>query len=344
MGKNNFNAEFAFGDALQIISDNQNINEKQMVVEIDMELLDENPKNEQIFDMGEETVEEMMVTLKEDGFKGAINVFKLDNGRYEIFSGHRRKRAMQALGETKMPCLVYENVDDITKTKLLLRSNTIARTHTPYSYAKMIDTYIKDVLIPSGYKGDKQIAAAEFMNMKRTQVSRYISLLKLIPELQEFTKESSFPFSALSDCTRKMPEGQQKELAEYIAKYQEKNPDIPITSNMITAKANQIRGKQQGSSKKKEKNASSEIKINFTDYNNPTMAKIEEVHVNAEDNKYDKEEYNDRNNYNYIKTALQAVIDTLLPLMEKDINIDDIKMIGDSAETLERVINLVKKG
>jgi len=344
MKKREFNADFAFGDALQIISNNQDINEKQMVVEIDMDLLDENPKNEKIFDMGEATVEEMMVTIREDGFKGAINVFKLDNGRYEIFAGHRRKRAMQALGETKMPCLVYENVDEITKTKLLIRSNTISRNHSPYSYAQMIDTYIKDVLVPSKYKGDKQVAAAEFMNMKRTQVSRYVSLLKLIPELQEFTKEKNFPFSALSDCTRKMPEEQQKELADYIRQYQEKNPDETIPSTVITMKANQIRGREER--KQAQKNREAHIERSGVDIKksslNPSF--VNTIHpINTLPTVNRVENITDITKTSETDSILIEVINELSSVAKKGVTLSDSALIEESVIKLKRLNELIKK-
>ena len=55
--------------------------------EIPVELIDENPDNEQIF--GYEDVDYLAESIQENGFGGAIEVYELANGRYEISSGHR---------------------------------------------------------------------------------------------------------------------------------------------------------------------------------------------------------------------------------------------------------------
>ena len=83
--------------------------------DIEIDLIDMNNDNESVF--GLDDIDYLAENIKEDGFSGAIAVYALDNGRYEISSGHRRYLAAKQLGMKTIPAIVSENVDDITKAK-----------------------------------------------------------------------------------------------------------------------------------------------------------------------------------------------------------------------------------
>ena len=114
--------------------------------DIPMDQIDMNPDNEEIF--GLDDIDYLAENIDEDGFQGAIEVYALDNGRYEICSGHRRFLAMKQLGKDMIPCIVTENVDDVTKAKRLVKSNILNRKMSPLKWAKTLAYYEKNCLVP----------------------------------------------------------------------------------------------------------------------------------------------------------------------------------------------------
>ena len=176
---------------------------------IDINLLDENPDNEAVFNMDD--IGRLMKSIEDNGFTGAVEVFKKPDGRYEISSGHRRVRAMKKLGRTTVPCLVNSMPDDIVRARKLLDSNITNREMKPMDYARSIEYYIDYVLKPSGFKGQVDKKCAEYFGISASSVYKYRALLKMIPELQEIADNDEVSYSAFNSVHR-LSEEKQKEL------------------------------------------------------------------------------------------------------------------------------------
>lgn len=208
----------------------------EIVEEIPIDLLDENPDNTPTF--GIEQVERLAEGIKEHDFLGAIQVFKKSNGRYEIFSGHRRVRAMQYLGRKTIRCFVYPEVDSTEKIELLIQSNMLARELTPMIFARAVALYERGVLQvkdrQAKEKDPKYVppshinACATFFGKSETQIRRYMDLLKLIPELQSLADEPDFPYTGLNRA-KQLSEEQQYELYEDILKLKNNNYEVSIS-------------------------------------------------------------------------------------------------------------------
>lgn len=84
---------------------------KEKVEEIDISLLDEFP-NHPFKVLENEDLKKLTESVKDNGILEPIIVRKKDNDRYEIISGHRRKRACELNGLQKIPCLVRDMSDD----------------------------------------------------------------------------------------------------------------------------------------------------------------------------------------------------------------------------------------
>jgi len=180
--------------------------------DINIDLIDENKDNEYIFGMDD--IEYLQQLIEEDGFNGAIEVYAKSDGRYEISSGHRRLAAMKKKGETKIPCIISSNVNDVTKAKRLIDSNIANRKMTPLRWGRALDYYAENV-IKEAQKHDKTIQVrkelAKHFNMSEASVHRYRSLLKLIPEFQKCADTPNFPFHNFLPIT-KLSNEQQKEI------------------------------------------------------------------------------------------------------------------------------------
>lgn len=172
-----------------------------------------NDKNEYIFGMDD--IDRLADNIKKLGFHGAIEAFSLPNGKYEIFSGHRRYLAAKKTGMKTIPTIVMQNVDEETKLLLLITSNLEIRDKTPLIYARSINElkrYYKD-------KGVRvREAVAESLNISPAMVYRYDCINKMIPELQALCDDSRFPYSAFSFAGNFTTE-QQKDLYDMIKAY-----------------------------------------------------------------------------------------------------------------------------
>lgn len=189
--------------------------------EISIDLIDLNPDNEEVF--GYDDIDFLAETIKENGFNGVIEVYALNNGRYEISSGHRRYLAAKKLGMKTVPCLVSENTDETTKAKRLIMSNIHHRRMTPYHWAKALDYYDKHVLGADAgkwhkFEGGRRAELARQFGMTPSAVQRYTVLLKLIPEFAAWTKKQGFPYGNLSSIGPLAPDLQLEIYEELIKK------------------------------------------------------------------------------------------------------------------------------
>ncbi len=181
-----------------------------VAINIPLDQIDENPDNANIFNM--EGIDILAEGIKEDGFNGAISVFKKPDGRYEISSGHRRYRAMLLNGEDTIPCIVSPYPEDETERGLkLVSSNIRNRNMLPMDWARVINYYMEIMKKKGEYEGRLRDRAAEYFQMAQTNIHRYTSLLKLIPELQELANDPEYAFSAFTSAAT-LSEVEQKEL------------------------------------------------------------------------------------------------------------------------------------
>ena len=177
---------------------------------IPLDQIEYNPVNTKIFNMDD--IEHLAKTIKEEGYNDPILVFKNQNGRYEILSGHRRYEAMKLLGEKTIPSNILPEIPSETKKDLILLSSNIAnRKLAPLDMARAIEFYKGILDRDPSFKGNKKAAAAEYFGISQSNVQRYSVILKLIPELQEYCKKPNFPYSSLSKAAHLSKE-EQKEL------------------------------------------------------------------------------------------------------------------------------------
>ena len=127
----------------------EEVNSK-VVKDIPLDLIDPHPDNLKIYSM--EGIDSLMVSIEKNGFIGAIDVYSKPDGRYLIYSGHRRYAAMKALGRTTIPCLVYKLEDTYTINRKLIEANINTRILSPLEKAKQL-AYFEKNLLDSGFTG-----------------------------------------------------------------------------------------------------------------------------------------------------------------------------------------------
>lgn len=125
----------------------------------------------------------------------------LQEGGYELISGHRRLAACQVLGIETMPVIVRDMSDDeavIAMVDANLQREHILPSEKAFAYKMKLDT-IKHQGISSSQPGTRLLRSDEKVALdageSRNQVQRYIRLTYLIPELLSMVDENKIAFN-----------------------------------------------------------------------------------------------------------------------------------------------------
>lgn len=188
-------------------------------IDLDISLIDENPDNSSVFNLDEDELERLASVIKNEGFYGVIEVYKKNDGRYEISSGHRRVRACKKLGWKTIPAVVMDMPEENVARKKLIFSNIVNRTMTPMDWARSL-AYHRETLKKEYGIDDvnvirrkdvnlMQLLASDFGISERTAY-RYLYLLDLIPELQEMVAKGEVPWRSVIALSSESEEIQRK--------------------------------------------------------------------------------------------------------------------------------------
>ena len=137
----------------------------------------------------------LMESIRLNGLITPLTVRRKENGRYEMISGHRRKRALELLMIYKADAYVYDLTDD-EATIMMVDSNIYREQVLPSEKAfacKMKLEALKHQGIASGQVGPKSLTTdligLAYKESGRT-IKRYIRLTYLIPELLKIVDDS----------------------------------------------------------------------------------------------------------------------------------------------------------
>ena len=169
--------------------------------DIPLELIDDFPDHPfKVRD--DEDMQQLVESIKERGVITPATVRQKEDGRYELVSGHRRKRACELAGfETLRSEIVDLNRDEATI--LMVESNfqrsEILPSEKAFAYKMRLEAMKRQAGRPSKENGvpvghnsivgkSREILASESQD-SNTQIQRYVRLTNLVPELLEFVDE-----------------------------------------------------------------------------------------------------------------------------------------------------------
>ena len=164
--------------------------------DIPLELIDDFPDHPfKVRD--DEDMQQLVESIKERGVITPATVRQKEDGRYELVSGHRRKRACELAGfETLRSEIVDLNRDEATI--LMVESNfqrsEILPSEKAFAYKMRLDAMKRQgqrtdlTSRPVGKKLSVSQIADEVVDSER-QIHRYVRLTNLVPELLEFVDE-----------------------------------------------------------------------------------------------------------------------------------------------------------
>lgn len=169
--------------------------------DIPLELIDDFP-NHPFKVRDDEDMIQLVESVKERGVITPATVRQKEDGRYELISGHRRKRACELAGFEALRCEVVD-LDRDAATVLMVESNyqrsQILPSEKAFAYKMRLEAMKRQAGRPSkensvpvaqNYEGKtSRELLGEQVGESQDQVRRYIRLTYLVPELLDLVDE-----------------------------------------------------------------------------------------------------------------------------------------------------------
>jgi ParB family chromosome partitioning protein len=187
----------------EILMDSEDLKKNQLpkIFQIPLTEIDDFPDHPFKVKLDED-MDQLVESIKERGVITPITLRKKEDGRYEIVSGHRRKKACEIAGLETIPAEVKELTRDeaiILMVDSNLQRSTILPSEKAFSYKMRLEALKRqgkrndlETSRPLGAKSregraDEQIAENSVDSAR--QIVRYIRLTELIPELLDIVDE-----------------------------------------------------------------------------------------------------------------------------------------------------------
>lgn len=149
----------------------------------------------------DEDMEQLIESVKNRGVITPITLRRKEDGRYEIVSGHRRRKACELAGLETVPAEIKKLTRDeaiILMVESNLQRSVILPSEKAFSYKMRLEAMKRQgqrtdlTSSPVGMKSDGKQSLdiiGEAVGDSRNQVHRYIRLTELVPELLDLVDE-----------------------------------------------------------------------------------------------------------------------------------------------------------
>ena len=196
------------------------------IQDIPLELLDDFP-NHPFRVRDDEDMLKLIESVSERGVLVPAIVRPKADGRYELISGHRRKRASECAEKKTLLCMVSD-LDDDAATIIMVDSNIqrtdILPSEKAFAYKMKLDAMKhqgKRTDLTSNPQGRKLVnketalIVGEENGDSQTQVRRYVRLTYLVPELLEMVDEGRIKMRPAVEISY-LDEDNQRDLVDAI--------------------------------------------------------------------------------------------------------------------------------
>ena len=152
---------------------------------------------------------DMVESIKEYGVLVPIIVRPVENGNYEIVSGHRRHHAAVLAGQEEIPAIVREMDEDAAVLVMVdsnLQRENILPSEKAFAYRMKLEAMKRQAGRPKEnatqigqdfMRGKYSVEIlSEQVNESRNQIQRYIRLTYLIPDILEMVDNKNIAFNA----------------------------------------------------------------------------------------------------------------------------------------------------
>ena len=185
----------------------------------------------------DEDMNQLVQSVKERGIITPITLRQKEDGRYEIVSGHRRRKACELAGLERVPAEIKELSRDeaiILMVESNLQRSIILPSEKAFSYKMRLEAMKRQAGRPqencspvdNNLKGIKTASLfKEQTGDGQAQVYRYIRLTELIPELLDMVDENKIAFRPAVEISY-LTETEQHNLLNSIS-YNDATPSLP---------------------------------------------------------------------------------------------------------------------
>lgn len=181
----------------------------------------------------DEDMDQLVQSIKERGIITPVTLRPKEDGRYEIVSGHRRKKACELAGFDTVKAEVREMTRDeaiILMVESNLQRSVILPSEKAFSYKMRLEAMnrqgqrsdLTSTPVVSKSRSNEELGSEH--GESREQVRRYIRLTELIPELLDLVDEGRIAFRPAVELSYLQKE-EQSALLEQIA-YADATPSL----------------------------------------------------------------------------------------------------------------------
>lgn len=185
----------------------------------------------------DEDMEQLVESIKRNGVMTPATVRLKEDGRYELISGHRRKKACELAGLETLKCEVKELTRDeaiIVMVESNLQRSVILPSEKAFAYKMRLEAMKRQAGRPSKEnasplatnlsKGRSDEELGELVGESKDQIRRYIRLSELVPEILQMVDERQIAFRPAVEVSY-LTEEQQYTLLEAM-EYNDATPSL----------------------------------------------------------------------------------------------------------------------
>ena len=185
----------------------------------------------------DEDMEQLVESIKRNGVMTPATVRLKEDGRYELISGHRRKKACELAGFETLKCEVKELTRDeaiIVMVESNLQRSVILPSEKTFAYKMRLEAMkrqagrpSKENYSPVGNNSEFATSSdelAEKVGESKNQIFRYIRLMELVPEILQMVDERQIAFRPAVEISY-LTERQQYTLLEAM-EYNDATPSL----------------------------------------------------------------------------------------------------------------------
>ena len=182
----------------------------------------------------DEDMEQLVESVRRNGVMTPATVRLKEDARYELISGHRRKKACELAGLETLKCEVKELTRDeavIVMVESNLQRSVILPSEKAFAYKMRLEAMKrqagrppKENSSPMGTHLRSDAELAEKVGESRNQIQRYIRLTELVPEILQMVDDRQIAFRPAVEISY-LSEEQQYTLLEAMS-YNDATPSL----------------------------------------------------------------------------------------------------------------------
>ena len=185
----------------------------------------------------DEDMEQLVESIKRNGVMTPATVRLKDDGRYELISGHRRKKACELAGLETLKCEVKDLTRDeaiIIMVESNLQRSVILPSEKAFAYKMRLEAMNRQAGRPSKENLTPMVSDFEKVRTNeklgnevgesREQIRRFIRLTELVPEILQMVDEKQIAFRPAVEISY-LAEEQQYTLLEAMS-YNDATPSL----------------------------------------------------------------------------------------------------------------------